>query len=102
MIHGVYLAAILVSAAGTVFASLRFRLGVGLGRAVLAASLTVLAFLAVDLVGASRGWFSSDPRFSLAILPGGVSFEEPFLLTFLALLAVILWRAAARLMERSR
>ena len=67
-------------------------------RLVRAIALTVPVFLAIDAVGAARGWFSSDPRLSVAMFPPGISFEEPFLLTFLVMLSVVLWRAAGRLL----
>ena len=94
----IYLAAILFSAAGVLVVDRRFRLGAFGPRLVPAVALTVPVFLVIDAVGAARGWFSSDPRLSVAILPPGISFEEPFLLTFLVLLSIVLWRGAGRLL----
>jgi lycopene cyclase domain-containing protein len=97
VIHLAYLAAILGSAAGVIVLNLRLRLRVLGRRLAWAISLTLPVLLAFDAVGASRGWFHSDPGLSLAILPFGISLEEPFLLAFLVLLSVVLWRGATRL-----
>jgi len=97
MTRYIYLAAILFSAAGVLVLDRRFRLGALGTRLVRAIALTVPAFLVIDAVGAARGWFTSDPRLSVAIVPPGVSFEEPFLLVFLVLLSIVLWRGAGRL-----
>jgi len=95
--HCAYLVAILVSASGVVLLARRQRLGLSGRRLLAALVLTLPVMLAVDLAGALRGWFHSDARLSLGILPGGVSAEEPFLLAFLVLVAVVLWQGAARL-----
>lgn len=96
MTRYIYVAAILFSAAGVLVLDRRFRLGVIGPRLARAAAITVPVFLAVDAIGAARGWFTSDPRLSVAIVPPGISFEEPFLLTFLVVLSVVLWRGAGR------
>ncbi|HSP08228.1 MAG TPA: lycopene cyclase domain-containing protein [Candidatus Dormibacteraeota bacterium] len=98
MTRYIYLAAIIFSATGILLLDRRMRLGAFGPRLVRAIALTVPVFLVIDAVGAARGWFSSDPHLSVAILPPGISFEEPFLLTFLAILSVVLWRAAGRLL----
>lgn len=98
MTRYIYLAAIISSAAGILFLDRRMRLGAFGPRLVRAVALTVSVFLVIDAVGAVRGWFSSDPHLSIAIFPPGISFEEPFLLTFLATLSVVLWRGAGRLL----
>lgn len=97
-----YLAAILVSAAGILVVDRRWSLGTWGPRAARAVALTVPVFLAVDALGAARGWFRSDPRLSIAIFPPGISFEEPFLLAFLVLLSVVLYRGAARWLDTPR
>ena len=97
MTHGAYLAVIVLSACGVLVAARRFTPGAIGRRLAVAIAVTVPAFLALDAAGAVRGWFRSDPRLSLAILPAGIPIEEPFLLTFLVLLSVVLWRAAGRL-----
>ena len=98
MTRYIYLAAIIFSAAGILLLDRRMRLGAFGPRLVRAVALTVPVFLVIDAVGAARGWFSSDPHLSVAIFPPGISFEEPFLLTFLVMLSVVLWRAAGRLL----
>jgi hypothetical protein len=95
--HLVYLAAIAGSAAGVLVVDRRFRLGVLGTRLAVAIGLTLPAFLVLDALGATRGWFRSDPALSIALLPFGISFEEPFLLAFLVLLSVVIWRGADRL-----
>jgi hypothetical protein len=98
MTRYIYLAAILFSAAGILVLDRRFRLGVLGTRLARAAAITVPVFLAIDATGAARGWFRSDPDLSVTIFPPGISFEEPFLLTFLVVLSVVLWRGAGRLL----
>ena len=97
MSHFAYLAAIAGSAAGVLVVDRRFRLGVLGTRLAVAIGLTLPAFLVLDALGATRGWFRSDPALSIALLPFGISFEEPFLLAFLVVLSLVLWRGAARL-----
>ena len=97
MTHLLYLAAIAGSAVGVLVVDRRFRLGVLGTRLAVAIGLTLPGFLVLDALGATRGWFRSDPARSIALLPFGISFEEPFLLAFLVLLSVVLWRSAARL-----
>ena len=99
MTRYIYLATILVSAAGILLLDRRIRLDAFGPRLMRAVALTVPVFLVIDAVGAARAWFISDPHLSLAIFPPGISFEEPFLLTFLVILSVVLWRAAGRLLD---
>lgn len=99
MSHCAYLLAILLSAMGVLLLARRRRLGLAPRRVLFALVVTLPAFLAIDLAGSLRGWFQSDPALSLAILPGGVSAEEPLLLAFLVLVAITLWRGAARLLR---
>lgn len=98
MIRYIYLAAIIFSAAGILLLDRRMKLGAFGPRLVRAVALTVPVFLVIDAIGAARGWFTSDPHLSVAIFPPGISFEEPFLLSFLAILSVVLWRGAGRLL----
>jgi hypothetical protein len=102
MMRYLYLATILFSAAGVLY--LAHRLGLGpLGRPLRRAiAVTVPVFLALDAVGAWRGWFFSDPRLNAAIVPPGVSIEEPLLLTFLVIISAVLWRTASRWLGRER
>lgn len=98
MTRYIYLVAILFSAAGILFLDRRLSLGAFGPRLVRAVALTVPVFLLMDAVGAASGWFSSDPHLSVTIFPPGISFEEPFLLTFLVMLSIVLWRGAGRLL----
>lgn len=91
-----YLTAIALSACGVALAGRRLRLGVTWRRVLRAGAVTVPVFLCLDAIGAARGWFHSNPALNVAILPPGISFEEPLLLSFLVLLSVVLWRAAVR------
>ena len=92
----VYLSAIALSATGVALAARRLRLGVAAHRLLRAAAVTVPVFLVLDAIGAARGWFRSSPDLNVAILPPGISLEEPLLLSFLVLLSVVLWRIAGR------
>jgi lycopene cyclase domain-containing protein len=96
MTRYLYLAAIILSAAGVLFLDRRLRLDASGPRLLRATAVTVPAFLAIDAIGAARGWFRSDPHLSVGIVPPGISIEEPFLLTFLVLVSIALWRAASR------
>ncbi len=91
-----YLVAIALSASGILALDRRLRLG-SLGRRLLrAVAVTVPVCLCFDAVGAARGWFHSSPALNVAVVPPGISVEEPLLLSFLVLLSVVLWRAAGR------
>lgn len=92
----VYLSAIALSATGVALAARRLRLGVSRHRLLRAIALTVPVFLVLDAAGAARGWFRSNPDLNVAIVPPGISLEEPLLLSFLVLLSIVLWRAAGR------
>jgi hypothetical protein len=52
--------------------------------------VTIPIFFVFDLVGVARGWFYTDPRLNVWILPGGVSVEEVINLGFLTVLSVVL------------
>jgi hypothetical protein len=102
MTRCVYLAAIAFSAAGVLFLDSRLRLGASGPRLLRAIAVTVPVFIAIDALGARRGWFRSDPHLNVAILPPGISVEEPLLLTFLVLISIVLWRGASRWFGRER
>jgi hypothetical protein len=51
-------------------------------------AVTVPLFLAFDVLGAARGWFASDPRLNVLIVPPGVPLEEPLLLAFITLVSI--------------
>ena len=92
----VYLSAIALSATGVAVSARRLRLDVSGHRLLRAVALTVPVFLVLDATGAARGWFRSNPDLNVAIVPPGISVEEPLLLSFLVLLSIALWRAAGR------
>lgn len=105
---GVYLVAIAVSFAGMLALDLRFRLLLrgparpG-GLVVLAAILVGVAFFTVwDLVAIALGVFvQGDSPLYLGIeLAPHLPIEEIAFLTFLSYLALVLYRAGLRLLER--
>jgi len=93
-----YLASILVSAIGVVVLDRRLAIGIASRRFVRTAAVTVPLFLAFDLAGAARGWFSSDPHLNVLIIPPGIPLEEPILLTFLTLVSIALWQGTRRVL----
>lgn len=93
---GLYLAAIVGSFAGLALLDRRFRLGLA-SRATLAAIIVVeVAFLAFDLLGASRGWFATNTDWVIASWPPGIPPEELVLLAFIATWSIALYRLAER------
>ncbi len=87
---GAYLVAILFSLAGMVVIDRTQRLGILGRRLVVAVVVVEVAFLLVfDVLGASRGWFASEPAYVIAILPPGIPPEEPLLLAFLAYFTLV-------------
>ncbi len=96
-VPGLYLVAILVSLVGAFVIDRRLRLGLW-SRATAAAIVVVeVAFLLFDLLGASGGWFASSDRWVVAIVPPGIPPEEPLLLAFITVWALLLYRLAGRL-----
>ena len=93
---GLYLAVILVSIAGVSLLARRFLPGVVSRRLAAPVAAVVVAFLAFDLVGASRGWFASNVDWVVAYVPPGIPPEEPLLLGFLALFSVVLFEGFRR------
>ena len=93
-----YLAGILFSITGVLLLDRRFATGVLQSRLLRSALVTVPLFLCFDLLGAARGWFTSDPHLNSAVVPPGIPLEEPILLFFLALVSISLWRAGRRLL----
>jgi lycopene cyclase domain-containing protein len=102
MIRYLYLVAIAFSAAGVLLLDRRLRLGAFGPRLFRAVAVTVPVFLAIDGLGAARGWFRSDPNLSVSILAPGISVEEPLLLSFLVLVSITLWRGASRWLGSER
>jgi hypothetical protein len=99
-VPGPYLALILISFAGVLLLAGRFLPGVVRLRLLRPIAVVLVVFLAFDVVGASRGWFASSADWVVASVPPGIPIEEPLLLAFLALFAVVLFegfrRAGAR------
>jgi lycopene cyclase domain-containing protein len=93
-----YLGALLGSWVGVLALDRRFRIGVRGSRLFRAVAVTVPVFLALDALGAARGWFWSDPALNSLILPPGIPLEEPLLLGFLALLSATGFQLARRLL----
>lgn len=93
---GLYLAVILVSLAGVALLARRYLPGVVSRRLAVPVAAVLAAFLAFDLVGASRGWFASDLDWVVAYVPPGIPPEEPLLLAFLALFSVVLFEGFRR------
>jgi hypothetical protein len=90
-VPGLYLALILISLAGVSLLASRFLPGVVSLRLLRPIGAVLLAFLAFDAIGATRGWFASSEDWVVAILPPGIPPEEPILLAFLALFSVVLF-----------
>jgi hypothetical protein len=95
-VPGLYLAFILFSLAGVALLAWRFLPGVISTRLLRPIGAVLVAFLAFDWIGASRGWFASNPDWVVAIVPPGIPPEEPLLLAFLALFSVVLFEAFRR------
>jgi hypothetical protein len=93
---GLYLAAILLSFVGVVLIDRRLALGIWCRSTAVAIVVVEVAFLAFDAIGAARGWFASDPRWVVAIVPPGIPPEEPLLLAFITLWAILLYLFAER------
>ena len=93
---GPYLATILVSLAGVSLLAARLLPGTIGPRLLRTIGAVLVVFLAFDLVGAARGWFASSDRWVVAQVPPGIPLEEPLLLAFLALFAVVIVRTLAR------
>lgn len=103
---GVYLAAILLSAAGIAALDARFRLALWArpGRTAAAVGIGTLFFLAWDAVGIATGVFvKGDSPLLLGIdLAPHLPVEEPVFLAFLCYLALVVHAAALRIRTRPR
>lgn len=103
---GLYLAAILVSAAG--IAIIDARLGLvarrAPGRTAAAVLIGTAFFLAWDAAGIAAGVFvKGDSPALLGIdLAPELPLEEPFFLAFLCYLALVAWAGAQRMLARRR
>lgn len=94
---GLYLAAILGSLAGVALLDRRLRLGIWSRPTLVAILVVEAAFLAFDLLGAARGWFATNTDWVIAYWPPGIPPEEPLLLAFITLWAIVLYRLAGRI-----
>lgn len=101
---GLYLLAILVSAAGIVALDLRFRLALrpAPGRTAAIVAIGTAFFLAWDAAGIALGVFvkGGSPLLLGIDLAPELPLEEPFFLAFLCYLALVVWVAAERRLGR--
>jgi lycopene cyclase domain-containing protein len=102
-VPGIYLLAILVSAAGIAVIDARFRLAAWRAplRTALAVAAGVVFFLAWDAVGIATGVFlkGDSPAFTGIDIAPQLPLEELFFLTFLSYLSLVVWSAALRLLS---
>jgi lycopene cyclase domain-containing protein len=105
-VPGIYLAAILASAAGVLLIDRRWRLAAWRhpGRTAAAVLVGTAFFLVWDAAGIAAGVFvKGDSPLLLGIdLAPHLPLEEPVFLAFLCYLALVAWAAAQRLIERRR
>lgn len=101
---GIYLAAILASAAGVLLLDRRWRLAAWSepGRTALAVGIGTAFFLVWDAVGIAAGVFvKGDSPLLIGIdLAPHLPLEEPFFLAFLCYLALVAWAGARRVLPR--
>jgi lycopene cyclase domain-containing protein len=104
---GLYLLAIVVSAAGIVALDLRFRLVFASGRpgrAAAAVAIGTAFFVAWDAAGIAAGVFvkGDSPLYIGVDLAPHLPLEEPVFLAFLCYLALVLHAAARRWLQSTR
>lgn len=103
---GLYLLAILVSAAGIALLDRRLHLAAWAapGRTVAAVGVGTVFFVACDLAGIAAGVFvKGDSPLLLGLdLAPHLPAEEPVFLAFLCYLALVSWAGALRLESRRR
>ena len=101
---GLYLLAILVSAAGIITLDARFRLAAwrSPGRTAAAVAVGVVFFLAWDAVGIAAGVFlkGDSPLYTGIDIAPELPLEEVFFLAFLCYLGLVVWATALRVIER--
>ena len=103
-VPGLYLAAILLSAAGVAALDARFRLAAWRtpGRTAAAVGIGTAFFLVWDIAGIAQGIFvkgDSPALLGVDIAPH-LPLEEPFFLAFLCYLALVVWGGAGLLIDR--
>lgn len=100
---GLYLGAILLSAAGIATLDARFRLALWArpGRTAATVAIGTVFFLVWDLVGIATGVFvkGDSPLYIGVDLAPHLPLEEPVFLAFLCYLALVLHAAASRRMR---
>ena len=105
-VPGIYLIAILASAAGVLLIDRRWRLAAwqAPGRTALAVGIGTAFFLAWDAVGIATGVFvKGDSPLLLGIdLAPQLPVEEPVFLAFLCYLGLVAWAGALRVLSRRR
>lgn len=101
---GLYLGAILISAAGIALLDRRWRLAAWRrpGRTAAAVAIGTVFFLAWDAVGIATGVFvKGESALLIGVdLAPHLPLEEPFFLAFLSYLALVAWAGAARVLTR--
>lgn len=101
---GLYLLAILVSAAGILIIDARWKLAAFVApvRTAVAVAIGVVFFLAWDAVGIiTRAFVKGDSGLFVGIdLAPELPLEEPFFLAFLSYLGLVVYAAALRAIER--
>ncbi len=101
---GIYLLAILISAAGIAVIDARWKLAAfrSPGRTAAAVAIGVVFFLAWDAVGITTGVFlkGDSPLYTGVDLAPELPLEELFFLAFLCYLGLVVWAAALRFLER--
>lgn len=101
---GLYLAAILASAAGVALLDRRWRLAAWAapGRTAAAVAIGTAFFVAWDAVGIATGVFvkGDSPLLIGVDLAPHLPLEEPFFLAFLCYLALVLHAGAGRVLDR--
>lgn len=101
---GLYLLAILVSAAGIALLDRRFRLAfwAARGRTLATVAIGVVFFLAWDAAGILTGVFvKGDSELYTGVMLGPeLPLEELFFLAFLCYLTLVCWTAAIRVLAR--
>lgn len=103
---GLYLLAILVSAAGILIIDARWKLAAFVApvRTAVAVAIGVAFFLAWDAVGIlTRAFVKGDSDLFVGIdLAPELPLEEPFFLAFLSYLGLVIYAGALRLIESRR
>lgn len=102
----IYLLALLGSIAGVAALDWRFRLALPVrpGRTVLVVGMGVLVFVGWDVLAIGQGFFlrGDSPVMTGVLLGPELPIEEPVFLALLCYLALVLYRAAVRMLDARR